>query len=83
MQFCFRVIKEEIPEAKVTSIDCDLIDFDSVRKAAESIKAQFSSRIDVLSNNAVLMADEDRAKDGVQAYILRTHKECRHYDVTL
>ena len=68
----------------MTSIDCDLIDFDSVRKAAESIKAQFPSGIDVLRNNAVLMADEDRAKDGtVQAYILRTHKECRHYDVTL
>ena len=61
------------------------MDFDSVRKAADSIKAQFSGGIDVLCNNAGLMADEDRATtDGtVQTYTLRKHSTSQNYDLNL
>ena len=54
-------MKDEFPQAKVTAIDCDLMDFSSVRKAAETIKHQFADGIDVLCNNAGIMADVDKA----------------------
>ena len=58
-------LKDEFPNASITAIDCDLMDFSSVRKAADEIKKQFSSGIDILCNNAGIMADEDKAtKDG-------------------
>ena len=42
------------------------MDFASVRKAADAIKQQFPGGIDILCNNAGIMADEDRAtKDGM------------------
>ncbi len=42
------------------------MDFASVRKAAEEIKKKFPEGIDVLCNNAGIMADEDRpTKDGI------------------
>jgi NAD(P)-dependent dehydrogenase (short-subunit alcohol dehydrogenase family) len=64
----FKTIRDEFPEAKVTAIDCDLMDFASVKKAAEAIKQQFPDGIDVLCNNAGIMADEDKAtKDGTDS----------------
>ena len=68
----FKTIRDEFPEAKLTAIDCDLMDFASVRKAAEEIKQKFPDGIDVLCNNAGIMADEDRAtKDGTHVESLR------------
>jgi short-subunit dehydrogenase involved in D-alanine esterification of teichoic acids len=59
-------IQNEFKEAKITAIDCDLMDFSSVRNAAEAIKQKFPDGIDVLCNNAGIMADEDKAtKDGM------------------
>ena len=51
------------------------MDFSSVSKAAEVIKQQFPDGIDVLCNNAGIMADEDKAtKDGTQqSTSLRPH----------
>ena len=50
----------------VTAVDCDLMDFSSVRTAVEVIKQRFPDGIDVLCNNAGIMADEDKAtKDGI------------------
>jgi short-subunit dehydrogenase involved in D-alanine esterification of teichoic acids len=41
------------------------MDFSSVRKAAEEIRQRFPDGVDVLCNNAGIMADEDKAtKDG-------------------
>ncbi len=61
-----KVLKDEFPQAKITAIDCDLMDFSSVRKAAETIKQQFADGIDVLCNNAGIMADVDKATvDGI------------------
>eukprot|EP00961_Rhodomonas_salina_P190236 2566655-Rhodomonas_salina.1 len=45
--------------AKVTSIDCDLSDFESVRKAVEEVKKTIST-LDVLCNNAGVMAFPDQ-----------------------
>ena len=60
-----KTIKDEFPEINVTAVDCDLMDFGSVRAAAEIIKQQFADGIDVLCNNAGVMALEDKAtKDG-------------------
>ena len=61
-------LKDEFPNASITAIDCDLMDFSSVRKAADEIKKHFSNGIDILCNNAGIMADEDKAtKDGTAA----------------
>ncbi|KAL7463934.1 hypothetical protein ACHAXS_004284 [Conticribra weissflogii] len=47
---------------KVTQIDCDLMSFDSVRAAAEKVKAECSeSGVNVLCNNAGIMALKDEA----------------------
>ena len=57
-------LKQEVPEGKFVSIICDLQDFDSVRAAADEIKSNYDV-IDVLCNNAAVMALEDLAtKDG-------------------
>jgi short-subunit dehydrogenase involved in D-alanine esterification of teichoic acids len=41
------------------------MDLSSVQKAADAIKQQFPEGVDVLCNNAGIMADEDKAtKDG-------------------
>eukprot|EP00934_Nitzschia_sp_Nitz4_P003753 Nitzschia sp. Nitz4//scaffold63_size106090//5066//6073//NITZ4_004378-RA/size106090-processed-gene-0.137-mRNA-1//-1//CDS//3329555939//3743//frame0 len=62
------------PNAKnVETIPCDLQDFESVRKAAETIKSKFDS-VDVLCNNAGVMALEDYAtKDGYDVQMQTNH----------
>ena len=65
-QAALKTLKDEFPNASITAVDCDLMDFSSVRKAADEVKTQFSNGIDVLCNNAGIMADEDKAtKDGI------------------
>jgi hypothetical protein len=67
-------LKDEFPNAKISSVDCDLMNLDSVRKAAESIKQKFEGGIDVLCNNAGIMADEDKpTKDGCKLLCLVDH----------
>jgi NAD(P)-dependent dehydrogenase (short-subunit alcohol dehydrogenase family) len=57
-------LREEVPNGTFEAITCDLQDFDSVRNATEAIKAKYDV-VDVLCNNAGVMALEDRAtKDG-------------------
>lgn len=62
-------VQEEIAaeagdNTKVEHVDCDLQDFDSVRKAIETIKEKHEA-LDILCNNAGIMATEDKAtKDG-------------------
>ena len=57
-------LREEVPNGTFDAITCDLQDFDSVRNATEAIKAKYDV-VDVLCNNAGVMALEDRAtKDG-------------------
>lgn len=57
-------LKEDVPDGTFDAITCDLQDFDDVRNAIEEIKAKYDV-VDVLCNNAGVMALEDRAtKDG-------------------
>jgi NAD(P)-dependent dehydrogenase (short-subunit alcohol dehydrogenase family) len=50
-----REIKESVPDARITFLEMDLASFASVKKAAESVLAS-SSRLDILINNAGIMA---------------------------
>lgn len=69
-------IKKEIPEGsttKVKSIPCDLQDFESVKNACTIIKSKFQA-LDVLCNNAGIMAMEDLAtKDGYDVQMQTNH----------
>ncbi len=57
-------LQHEVPGAKFVAVECDLQDFDSVRKAIDEITANYE-KIDVLCNNAGVMAMPDIAtKDG-------------------
>lgn len=53
-------LKAAVPGGKFEAIPCDLQSFASVRAAAEAIRAKFE-RLDVLCNNAAVMAFPDRA----------------------
>ena len=60
----FKFLKKEVPEGKLFTITCDLQVFESVRNAIAKIKSTYDV-IDVLCNNAGVMALEDLAtKDG-------------------
>ncbi|MEO0814896.1 MAG: SDR family NAD(P)-dependent oxidoreductase, partial [Myxococcota bacterium] len=59
-----RRLKEEVPDSRFEPVVCDLQDFDSVRQAAAAIR-KHTERLDVLCNNAGVMALPERAtKDG-------------------
>ena len=68
-------LKEAVPGAIVSTVDCDLSSFASTRKAAEAIKAQFGATgIDVLCNNAGVMALQDEATvDGYDVQMQTNH----------
>jgi NAD(P)-dependent dehydrogenase (short-subunit alcohol dehydrogenase family) len=66
-------LKAAVPEATVTQLECDLMDFDSVRNATAEIKSKYN-KIDVLCNNAGVMALEDKAtKDGYDVQMQTNH----------
>ena len=48
-------IKKEVPEARLSFLELDLTSFDSIKAAAETFKAK-ESRLDILLNNAGVMA---------------------------
>ena len=64
-------LKDTLPDGKFDAITCDLQDFESVRKAINDIKDRYNV-VDVLCNNAGVMALEDRAtKDGYDIPLTR------------
>lgn len=66
-------LKEEATTSNVESIPCDLQDFESVRQAASMIKTKYQA-IDVLCNNAGVMAMADKAtKDGYDIQMQTNH----------
>ena len=62
-------------ECVVTHVDCDLTDFDAVRKAAAQVAAETkNSGLDVLCNNAGVMALKDVAtRDGYDIQMQSNH----------
>lgn len=78
-------IQELVPDANVSTIDCDLSSFASTRKAAEKLKSEFAETgIDCLCCNAAVMAAKDKAtEDGYDIQMQTNHlshflltKEC-------
>jgi NAD(P)-dependent dehydrogenase (short-subunit alcohol dehydrogenase family) len=55
-------LRQAVPEGTFDAIDCDLQRFSSVRKAIAAIKSRYTV-IDVLVNNAGVMALEDQATE--------------------
>ncbi|MEO0898289.1 MAG: SDR family NAD(P)-dependent oxidoreductase [Bacteroidota bacterium] len=53
-------LQEEVPQGKFHAVDCDLQNFDSVRTAMENVKSAYQV-VDVLVNNAGIMAFKDQA----------------------
>jgi NAD(P)-dependent dehydrogenase (short-subunit alcohol dehydrogenase family) len=68
-------ITEDAPGAQVTPIECDLMDFESVSRAAAELKSLLGEKgVDVLCNNAGVMALEDQAtKDGYDVQMQTNH----------
>mmetsp|Transcript_26986 Transcript_26986/g.59336 ORF Transcript_26986/g.59336 Transcript_26986/m.59336 type:complete len:336 (+) Transcript_26986:140-1147(+) len=71
----FEKLKAAVPEGKFVPIDCDLMDFASVRKAAQEIKDKGYKSIYCLSNNAGIMAvpDEITKADGFDKQMQTNH----------
>ena len=54
-------LREQVPGADISSVDCDLMSFDSVNKAVVEIRSKHSDTgLDVLCNNAGVMALADQ-----------------------
>ncbi len=67
-------ITEAFPDADITAIECDLQSFESVRKAAEAVRESCAAGIDVLCNNAGVMAMKDEATvDGFDVQMQVNH----------
>ena len=67
-------LKAAQPNAEFISIECDLQSFASVRNAAAKVKALCPNGLDVLCNNAGVMALEDMAtKDGFDVQMQTNH----------
>ena len=66
-------LKAAVPGGKFVPIDCDLQDFDSVRKAIKEVKSKYS-KLYCLCNNAGIMATPDKAtKDGYDTQMQTNH----------
>lgn len=68
-------LQEAVPTARFVPIECDLMNFASVRKAIAEVKEKYSSKgIDVLCNNAGIMATPDEATvDGYDTQMQTNH----------
>ena len=68
-------LKSDFPDIEITSIECDLTSFSSVRKAADDYKKLFGGQgLDVLANNAGIMAFDDVATgDGFDIQMQTNH----------
>ena len=67
-------LKTSLPNAEFIPVECDLQSFDSVRNAAAKVKALCPDGLDVLCNNAGVMALEDTAtSDGFDVQMQTNH----------
>ncbi len=68
-----RSLKEAVPYGKFVAIECDLQNFETVRKAANEIKSRYDA-IYCLANNAGIMATPDEATvDGYDTQMQTNH----------
>lgn len=67
-------LKEDCPKAELINVECDLQSFASVRQAAQKIASLCTGGIDVLCNNAGVMALTDKATgDGFDVQMQTNH----------
>ena len=67
-------IKEVVPGCSVSLVEFDLMSFDSVRKAGAQLRGELANGLDVLCNNAGVMAVEDEATvDGCDTQMQTNH----------
>ena len=67
-------LKEENHPGSFHHVDCDLQDFESVRNSVPEVQSLCESGLDVLCNNAGVMALEDKAtKDGFDVQMQTNH----------
>lgn len=70
----FGKLKAAFPDATLHQVECDLQSFDSVRAAASKVHELCSDGLDVLCNNAGVMALPDRATgDGFDVQMQTNH----------
>lgn len=69
----FKKLKEEVPSGEFDSIICDLQDFKSVRMGIDEIKSKYE-KVDVLCNNAAVMALKDQAT--IDGYDIQMQTNC-------
>jgi len=70
-----QALKEQVPDAEVSTIGCDLSSFESVNSAIVEIKSQLADTgLDILCNNAGVMALQDKATvDGYDIQMQTNH----------
>lgn len=67
-------LKADVPSAEILPVECDLQSFASVRQAAKKVMALCPQGLDVLCNNAGVMALEDMATtDGFDVQMQTNH----------
>lgn len=71
----FDKLRKEVPGSSITFIPCDLMSFQSVRDASERIRKELADTgLDVLVNNAGIMATPDKATtDGCDTQMQTNH----------
>jgi NAD(P)-dependent dehydrogenase (short-subunit alcohol dehydrogenase family) len=70
----YDLLIKEYPQAEFINIECDLQNFDSVRSAAQKIKIELKFGLDVLCNNAGVMALKDKpTTDGFDIQMQTNH----------
>jgi NAD(P)-dependent dehydrogenase (short-subunit alcohol dehydrogenase family) len=70
----FQDITSKFANAAIQSVDCDLQSFDSVRQAAKKVRKLCAEGIDILCNNAGIMAFDDIAtEDGYDIQMQTNH----------
>ncbi|MCB1145312.1 MAG: SDR family NAD(P)-dependent oxidoreductase [Leptospiraceae bacterium] len=70
----YQEIKSAFPKAEIVNIECDLQSFASVREAAKAVIRTCPEGVNVLTNNAGVMALKDEAtKDGFDVQMQTNH----------
>ena len=63
-----------MPGCSVSLVECDLMSFDSVRKAGAQLRGELANGLDVLCNNAGVMTVKDEATvDGCDTQMQTNH----------
>jgi NAD(P)-dependent dehydrogenase (short-subunit alcohol dehydrogenase family) len=66
-------LKAAVPEGDFVSIECDLQDFASVKKAALEVKAKYKSIYCLACNAGVMMTPDAATKDGCDSQMQTNH----------